>query len=318
MAKLIFFISLIVASFTNLEAHELNPARLTLDEIETNSFEVVWRFPSNVFTKPGSVVFPSNCKEINNSMPKIEGKYQVTTSGLICESDLRNQELVVKGLSRMTDALISIQFFDGGKFEGLVSVNNPKMLIPGESNLYPTNYFWLGVEHLLSGIDHLIFVLGLIFLVVGYKTLIKTITAFTVAHSITLALSVTNTFQLPQSSAEALIALTLIYLAIEVSESKKYRQTPWLLAFGFGLLHGFGFAGALSEIGFSDSSLLYSLLFFNLGIEAGQLLVVPIFGFIVWLFNRVKITSFIYQFSSYLIGGIACFWLIERVTKIVI
>ena len=83
-------------------------------------------------------------------------------------------------LSRMTDALISIQFFDGGKFEGLVSVNNPKMLIPGESNLYPTNYFWLGVEHLLSGIDHLIFVLGLIFLVVGYKTLIKTIPTFSV------------------------------------------------------------------------------------------------------------------------------------------
>ncbi len=172
--------------------------------------------------------------------------------------------------------------------------------------------------HLLSGIDHLIFVLGLIFIVVGFKTLIKTITAFTIAHSITLALSVTNTFQLPQSSAEALIALTLIYLAIEVGENKKYQRTPWLLAFGFGLLHGFGFAGALSEIGFSDSSLVYSLLFFNLGIEAGQLLVLPFFVLIVWLFNRVKITNFIYQFSSYLIGGIACFWLIERITKIVI
>ena len=318
MAKLIFLTSLVLASFNNLEAHELNPARLTLDEVETNSFEVVWRFPSNVLTKPGSVVYPSNCQETVNALPEIEGKYQVTTSRLICESDLRNQELVVKGLTRMTDALISIQFFDGGQFEGLVSVNNPKMTIPGESNLYPTNYFWLGVEHLLSGIDHLIFVLGLIFIVVGFKTLIKTITAFTIAHSITLALSVTNTFQLPQSSAEALIALTLIYLAIEVGENKKYQRTPWLLAFGFGLLHGFGFAGALSEIGFSDSSLVYSLLFFNLGIEAGQILVLPLFVLIVWLFNRVKITNFIYQFSSYLIGCIACFWLIERITKIVI
>ena len=318
MAKLIFLTSLVLASFNNLEAHELNPARLTLDEVETNSFEVVWRFPSNVLTKPGSVVYPSNCQETVNALPEVEGKYQVTTSRLICESDLRNQELVVKGLTRMTDALISIQFFDGGQFEGLVSVNNPKMMIPGESNLYPTNYFWLGVEHLLSGIDHLIFVLGLIFIVVGFKTLIKTITAFTIAHSITLALSVTNTFQLPQSSAEALIALTLIYLAIEVGENKKYQRTPWLLAFGFGLLHGFGFAGALSEIGFSDSSLVYSLLFFNLGIEAGQLLVLPFFVLIVWLFNRVKITNFIYQFSSYLIGGIAFFWLIERITKIVI
>ena len=241
MSKLIFLISLILISFNNLQAHELNPARLTLSEVEAKSFDVVWRFPSNVLTQPGSVVFPSNCKETLNSLPEIEGKYQVTTSSLVCESDLRNQELTIKGLTRMTDALISIQFIDGGHYEGLVSVNEPKVMIPGESNLYPTNYFWLGVEHLLSGIDHLIFVLGLIFIVVGFKTLIKTITAFTLAHSLTLALSVTGIFQLPQSSAEALIALTLIYLALEVGNGEKYKKTPWLLAFGFGLLHGFGF-----------------------------------------------------------------------------
>ena len=318
MSKLIFLISLILISFNNLQAHELNPARLTLSEVETKSFDVVWRFPSNVLTQPGSVVFPSDCKETLNSLPEIEGKYQVTTSSLVCESDLRNQELTIKGLTRMTDALISIQFFDGGQYEGLVSVNEPKVMIPGESNLYPTNYFWLGVEHLLSGIDHLIFVLGLIFIVVGFKTLIKTITAFTLAHSLTLALSVTGIFQLPQSSAEALIALTLIYLALEVGSGEKYKKTPWLLAFGFGLLHGFGFAGALSEIGFSEASLLYSLFFFNLGIEAGQLLVVPIFVMIVWILNRIKITQITFQLSSYLIGGIACFWLIERVNKILI
>ena len=160
--------------------------------------------------------------------------------------------------------------------------------------------------------------LGLIFIVVGFKTLVKTITAFTVAHSITLGLSVTGIFQLPQSTAEALIALTLIYLAIEVGEKERYYRTPWLLAFGFGLLHGFGFAGALSEVGFSESTLLYSLLFFNLGIEAGQLLVIPVFILIVWMLNKINISKLTHQFSSYMIGGIACFWLIERVNKILV
>ena len=314
--KPLLLLSLILVS--NLGAHELNPARLILEEQENRTFDVIWKFPSNVLTKPGSILFPSGCTETLTSLPKKQGKYQITESTLVCDSDLRNQTLTVKGLSRMTDALISIRFTDGGQFEGLVSVTDPKVLIPGESNLYPTNYFWLGVEHLLSGIDHLIFVLGLIFIVIGFKTLVKTITAFTVAHSITLGLSVTGIFQLPQSTAEALIALTLIYLAIEVGEKERYYRTPWLLAFGFGLLHGFGFAGALSEVGFSESTLLYSLLFFNLGIEAGQLLVIPVFILIVWMLNKINISKLTHQFSSYMIGGIACFWLIERVNKILV
>ena len=222
--KPLLLLSLILVS--NLGAHELNPARLILEEQENRTFDVIWKFPSNVLTKPGSILFPSGCTETLTSLPKKQGKYQITESTLVCDSDLRNQTLTVKGLSRMTDALISIKFSDGGQFEGLVSVTDPKVLIPGESNLYPTNYFWLGVEHLLSGIDHLIFVLGLIFIVVGFKTLVKTITAFTVAHSITLGLSVTGIFQLPQSTAEALIALTLIYLAIEVGERERYHRTP--------------------------------------------------------------------------------------------
>ena len=314
--KPLLLLSLILVS--NLGAHELNPARLILEEQENRTFDVIWKFPSNVLTKPGSILFPSGCTETLTSLPKKQGKYQITESTLVCDSDLRNQTLTVKGLSRMTDALISIRFTDGGQFEGLVSVADSKVLIPGESNLYPTNYFWLGVEHLLSGIDHLIFVLGLIFIVVGFKTLVKTITAFTVAHSITLGLSVTGIFQLPQSTAEALIALTLIYLAIEVGEKERYYRTPWLLAFGFGLLHGFGFAGALSEVGFSESTLLYSLLFFNLGIEAGQLLVIPVFILIVWMLNKINISKLTHQFSSYMIGGIACFRLIERVNKILV
>ena len=317
MHKISLVILLNLIFFSNLEAHELNPARLILDEEESNYFQVVWKFPSNVLTRPGTIVFPPICKETSKSLPEVERKYLITYSSLVCESSLQGNELSVKGLSRMTDALISIRFSDGNKFEGLVSVNEPKLTIPGETNLYPTSYFWLGVDHLLSGIDHLLFVFGLIFLVKGMTILIKTITAFTLAHSITLGLSVFGVVQLPQATAEALIALTLVYLALEIGSKNKYLSTPWFLAFGFGLLHGFGFAGALSEIGFANENLLFSLLFFNLGIEAGQLVILPIIGFIIWFFNKIKFEKFSYKLSSYAIGGMGTFWLIERMIKII-
>ncbi len=317
MSKLRFLFVPILIFFSYLEAHELNPARLILEEVEPYSFDVVWKFPSNVLTQPGSIVFPSICKETSKSLPEVERKYLITYSSLVCESSLQGNELSVKGLSRMTDALISIRFSDGNKFEGLVSVNEPKLTIPGETNLYPISYFWLGVDHLLSGIDHLLFVFGLIFLVQGMTILIKTITAFTLAHSITLGLSVFGVVHLPQATAEALIALTLVYLALEIGSKNKYLTTPWFLAFGFGLLHGFGFAGALSEIGFANENLLFSLLFFNLGIEAGQLVILPIIGLIIWFFNKVKFEKFSYKLSSYAIGGMGTFWLIERMIKII-
>ena len=317
MSKFRFLFVPIIIFFGYLEAHELNPARLILEEVEPYSFDVVWKFPSNVLTQPGSIVFPPICKETSKSLPEVERKYLITYSSLVCESSLQGNELSVKGLSRMTDALISIRFSDGNKFEGLVSVNEPKLTIPGETNLYPTSYFWLGVDHLLSGIDHLLFVFGLIFLVQGMTILIKTITAFTLAHSITLGLSVFGVVQLPQATAEALIALTLVYLALEIGSKNKYLSTPWFLAFGFGLLHGFGFAGALSEIGFANENLLFSLLFFNLGIEAGQLAILPIIGLIIWFFNKIKFEKFSYKFSSYAIGGMGTFWLIERMIKII-
>ena len=317
MSKLRFLFVPILIFFSYLEAHELNPARLILEEVEPYSFDVVWKFPSNVLTQPGSIVFPPICKETSKSLPEVERKYLITYSSLVCESSLQGNELSVKGLSRMTDALISIRFSDGNKFEGLVSVNEPKLTIPGETNLYPTSYFWLGVDHLLSGIDHLLFVFGLIFLVQGMTILIKTITAFTLAHSITLGLSVFEVIHLPQTTAEALIALTLVYLALEIGSKNKYLSTPWFLAFGFGLLHGFGFAGALSEIGFANENLLFSLLFFNLGIEAGQLVILPIIGLIIWFFNKIKFEKFSYKLSSYAIGGMGTFWLIERMIKII-
>ena len=168
-----------------------------------------------------------------------------------------------------------------------MNLKAPEIIIPENKQVYPTGYFYLGVEHLLGGIDHIVFVLGLIFLISGFIPLLKTITAFTLAHSITLAISVMGIFKLPSASTEALIALTIIYLAYELTKAESEIKRPWLMAFGFGLLHGFGFAGALSEIGISNDQLFLSLLFFNIGIEIGQLMVIPIVGIIIFFLNKI-------------------------------
>ena len=122
--------------------------------------------------------------------------------------------------------------------------------------------------------------------------------------------------QLPSGSIEALIALTIIYLAFEINSEDKLKKTPWLMAFGFGLLHGFGFAGALSEIGIANDQLLLSLLFFNIGIEIGQLIMIPIFLFGIYLLSKIKLEKKSYIGASYLLGSIGSYWFIERVIGI--
>ena len=311
------FISLFIILSTNIIlSHEMNPARLVLNEETGSNYRVTWMFPVNAAGLPAEVSFP-DCIESDKELPRQEQKYLISKLNLYCEESIQGKVITLKGLSRVTDALISIRFLDETKFEGLATINTPSIVVPKEVSLYPTNYFWLGVEHLLSGIDHMLFVFGLLFLVVGINTLVKTITAFTLAHSITLTLSVLGWVSLPQASTEAFIALTLIYLALEVGDQHNYKSTPWVLAFGFGLLHGFGFAGALTDIGFGSENLLFSLFFFNLGIEAGQLMVLPVFGLLVWLLNNTKLKEVGYRYSSYAIGGLGSFWLIERVLKII-
>ena len=298
-----------------LQAHEMNPARLSLEEGDDGTYSGLWMFPVNAVGLPAEVSF-TDCQEENRNLPEVKGKYLVSNIEIKCNETLKGKEIAFKGLTRLTDALVSVKFSDQTTFEGLATINSPKFDIPDEVSIYPTSYFWLGIEHLLSGIDHMLFVFGLLFLVSGALNLIKTITAFTLAHSITLALSVLDIVSVPQASTEAFIALTIIYLALEVGDEEQYESTPWLIAFGFGLLHGLGFAGALTEIGINNENLLLSLLFFNIGIEAGQLLVLPLFGIVIYLLKTEKIKIEVNAFASYFIGGLGTYWLIERVISI--
>ena len=297
-----------------INSHEFNPAHLIINEKEDFEYEITWMYPIRNLG-PVSLTLPEDCQ--SNSIEAFqESKYLTEKISLQCTNSIKGKSLFIKGLSILNDALVTIKFLDGERFEGLVSVKDSKLTIPKEVQVFPTGYFTLGVEHLIGGPDHLLFVFGLLFIVFGWRNLFKTITAFTLAHSLTLGLSVFEIVSLPSITVEALIALTIIYLALEISEDKRKDHTPWIMAFGFGLLHGFGFAGALGEIGIANEQLLLSLLFFNVGIEIGQLIMIPIFLIIIWLLQKIKLNFSVTKLSSYAIGGMGSFWLLERVLGI--
>ena len=311
--KAVFFLVFLPFLFF---AHEFNPAHLVVKEVDKNTYETKWMYPVKNIGARGEVVFPNECLRENTKIEK-NGRYLVESFSLTCATSLKGKTVNVKSLSVLTDALITVNHLDATTFEGLMSSKNPYIEIPLEEQIYPTGYFKLGIDHLLGGNDHIIFIFGLLFLVSNLIVAIKTITAFTVAHSITLGLSVFGLISLPQATVEAIIALTIIYLAYEISGKKIYKQTPWLIAFGFGLLHGMGFANVLSEIGIANEQLVMSLLFFNLGIEAGQLLLIPLFSLFLWLSYKIKFNLQFTSVAYILIGGLGSYWLIERFIEII-
>jgi len=199
-----------------------------------------------------------------------------------------------------------------------VNVQNPEVEIPMENQYYPTAYLYLGFDHLLDGLDHILFIFGLLFCISGFVNIIKTITAFTIAHSLTLGLSVLDIISLPQATVEALIALTIIYLATEISKNRKIINTPWFMAFGFGLLHGLGFAGALNEIGIANSQMLLSLLFFNIGIELGQIALIPIPLSLIYISKQFNYINQVKVIMSLAVGGMGFYWFIDRVIGIIL
>ena len=314
MNKLI--LSLIFIFSSNFFSHEFNPAHLLINETEELEYEALWMTPiKNLGTSP-ELSFPKIC-EIEKELPFRQGKYLSEKILLKCGESLRGKAIQVSGLSILNDALVTINHFDGDRFEGLMNLKVPEIIIPKDKQVYPTGYFYLGVEHLLGGVDHVVFVLGLIFLISGFIPLLKTVTAFTLAHSITLAISVLGVFKLPSASTEALIALTIIYLAFELTKTESQIKRPWIMAFGFGLLHGFGFAGALSEIGIANDQLFLSLLFFNIGIEIGQLMIIPLVGLVIYVLNFINLKNQFRMLITYGIGGMGVFWFVTRIWSIV-
>ena len=311
LCSLFFLISL------DINSHEFNPAHLVIEELtEDLSYEAIWMYPHKNIGRRAEVIFPNGCVSESNDL-YYQGKYINEKIFLECSLPLKGLSIEIVNLSVLTDALITINF-KNNTFEGLVNVQNNILKIPLESNYYPSSYLELGFSHLFDGLDHILFIFGLLFCISGFINIIKTITAFTIAHSITLGLTVFELISLPQGTIEALIALTIVYLATEINQNKRSIKTPWIMAFGFGLLHGLGFAGALIDIGIANNKMLLSLFFFNAGIELAQIALIPIPLLLIFLANKYNSPNTLKIFASYSIGGLGFYWFIDRVIGIIL
>jgi hypothetical protein len=313
-----FFLLLVGMLALETYSHEFNPAHLIIDQSvkNANTYDALWMYPLKNIGKRAEVIFPSSCN-IKSKDPYIKNKYLVEELVINCSKPLNGSSIKIENLSVLTDALITINFIDN-TFEGIVNVQAPSIKIPENKQYYPTAYLYLGFDHLLDGLDHILFIFGLLFCISGFLNIIKTITAFTIAHSLTLGMSVLGFLSLPQGTVEALIALTIVFLATEISNKHNYTKTPWLMAFAFGLLHGLGFAGALNDIGVSSNQLFLSLLFFNVGIEIGQIALIPIPLSIMYLSIRFNLLNQAKIFMSLIVGGLGFYWFIDRVIGIIL
>lgn len=276
---------------SSVNGHEMRPAFLQLNELGAQHYEVIWKQPVLDDRRlPLEPVLPEGCEVLNPKTPERTATALLQTWQTRC--DLSTGSLSIAGLTKtLTDVMVRIKYTNGDVVQRILRPDEPNMDL-AEDTPYLWSYLILGIEHLLSGVDHILFVIGLVLYIQGMGPLIKTITSFTIAHSITLGLSVTGLVYVPQAPVEAVIALSIVFLARELllpleQRSPLTSQRPWLMAFGFGLLHGFGFAGALSDIGLPQEQLALALLLFNLGLELGQLLVVVGVLLVAWAISPI-------------------------------
>ena len=306
-----------------LPAHEIRPAYLEIKQETDSTYSVLWKIPliSNKSPKLDPVL-PTGFQLQEQQASFLSDAYIRTYQGYYPDR-LNGKTIAMKGQElTLMDVLVRIQLLDESSYTLLLQPDHPTATIPIEPSKWEVVklYTQLGIEHILIGIDHLLFVLGLLLLVQGIGPLIKTITAFTVAHSITLGAATFNLITLPSAPVEAVIALSILFLAREYISVKEGRESltaryPWVVAFTFGLLHGFGFAGALSDIGFPQQEVPLALFTFNIGVEIGQLLFIGMIYLVLSIWRRIRLPlpEWTWRLVPYAMGAVAGFWLIERV-----
>lgn len=316
---------LFVLSSAPLRAHTSLPAYLDLQEKATGTFDMLWRLPTAEGPPPAIYpVFPDHCVVPAHLLTEQAPGSIVQRGTVQCGPEgLEGGKLKIENLPlTILDVFVRITFAGGKTVTQILKPSSPAFTIldSGNARIDALGYVELGIGHILYGIDHLLFVLGLLLIVRATRLLLKTITAFTVAHTITLGLATFGVVHLSPTPIEAVIAMSIVFLAVEIAQSQRgiIRLTynrPWLVAFAFGLLHGFGFAGTLAQIGLPPHDIPAALLFFNIGVETGQIaFVIAILAF-VYSLREVDINwpAWSYQIPSYAIGSLASFWFLQRI-----
>jgi hydrogenase/urease accessory protein HupE len=306
------------------DAHPLAPGLLELRELGDGTTELTWKMPvlqpRGAWLEPA---LPDDCHPMSRPAAIIEGDAVTERSLLRCGSKgWIGRTVGMRGLDQSkTDTLLRVLLDDGRVLTTLLSRTRPTFVVPQRSTRRSVfrRYVELGIEHLLTGLDHVLFVAGLMLLVGGWRPLVKTITAFTAGHSVTLSLAVLGIADPPTAAVELAIAASIVVLAVEITasaagEQRTIGRRPWLMALAFGLLHGLGFAGALASIGLPQGEIPLALFSFNAGIEIGQLLVVATLLGAARLLRPLleRAPRAVFRLPAYAIGSLAAMWCYER------
>jgi hydrogenase/urease accessory protein HupE len=320
---LIFFFLLMLVTFTGT-AHEMRPAFLQIKQTGANDYTILWKIP-----RVGNQVISIAPKfpewfAVQQLVPPVEsGTGALYKFKGISKRDIHGMAFTIAGIEEtIVDVLVQVDLLDGEQFSLMLQPANKNAKIPERSSALDTikGYFSLGVKHIWMGIDHLLFVLALLIITMGgIRRLFITVTSFTIAHSITLSLAALGHVGLPGPPVEATIALSIVFLAVEMIRSQQgvptlTSQKPWLVAFVFGLLHGLGFASALNDAGLPQRHIPLALGFFNIGVEVGQIAFIAAVLLVIKLFfEKRPWPLWLNKIPAYSIGSVAAFWLIERV-----
>jgi hydrogenase/urease accessory protein HupE len=315
--------------FSSALAHEVRPAYLELRENGPDTYDILWKVPGQGedLRLALYVELPAGCTNVTPPRAAMANRAFTQRWSANCAGGLTGGTIHIAGLSAtMTDVLVRLERLDGTTQVTRLTPSASSFIVDAAPNAMQVavTYLKLGVEHILLGIDHLLFILALLILVKGTRRLIATVTAFTLAHSLTLAGATLGFVHVPGRPVEAAIALSIVFVAAEIIHSRQGKaglaeRFPWIVAFTFGLLHGFGFAGALSEVGLPQSAIPIALLFFNIGVEAGQLLFIASVFAVIALAKqfsqhfRLAQPAWAWRVPPYAIGGVAAFWIIQRI-----
>jgi hydrogenase/urease accessory protein HupE len=323
MKRLLIALALLGALAPHAVAHEVRPAYLELRQAGPETFDVLWKVPGQGDLRLGLYVeFPAACANVTHPRGEMVNnayseRWTVTRPG-----GLDGGTIHIAGLSAtMTDVLVRVQHLDGRKQVTRLTAAAPSFVVEARPSRWRVagTYLRLGMDHILTGVDHLLFVLGLLLIVRSRWMLFKTITAFTVAHSITLAVATLGYASAPLPPLNAAIALSILFLGPEIvrgwrGETSLTIRHPWVVAFAFGLLHGFGFASGLRATGLPQTDIAWALVLFNVGVEIGQVLFVFLMLGMARSFRTLEIRwpRWALALPGYTVGTLGAFWTIQR------
>jgi hydrogenase/urease accessory protein HupE len=326
------FLGLVFATIALLQsatAHEARPAYMQVTEVAPQRYEILWRTPVlSGMRLPVVLRFPENIRNVTEPVLRELSDSLVERRIIEASGSLTGTRIEIVGLqATITDVLVRVQMLDDTYSTTLVRPSKPWIEIAtSRSSLeVATAYLMHGIEHILFGYDHLLFVLALILIVRRGRVLLITVTAFTIAHSVTLSLATLGVVHVPGPPVEATIALSILLLACEIIRSEQGQASltakwPWVVAFSFGLLHGFGFASALIEIGLPQGDIPLALFAFNVGVETGQLIFIAV---VLGALRCVRLTEVPVAVerharlvTTYAIGIMAAYWFVERLAGV--